>query len=107
MVKSSTGSVYSFRDAKPVEREQDETQDDNAPIGTTKSGYAPPEDGPFECSNCVHYEGETEEQGTCDHPDVIEDAVNHEIALDGDRALVAAKGCCNEFRPEENDAQRT
>lgn len=66
----------------------DDAQDD-AGIGSAASGYAGPENGPFECQNCVHFDGE----GTCDNPQVQSDP---EV-----QGKVEAEGCCNLFRPEE------
>jgi len=109
-VRSQTGSVYNFRsqnvsseqlqnsehiagDSAPVENEKYQ------PIGTSKSGYAPPSEGPFLCSNCLHYTPQTEVQGACDHPDVIVDAEAGEIPPTEGGALVEGEGCCNYYRP--------
>jgi len=61
------------------------------PIGTRKSGYAPPRDGPFRCGHCEHYS-----DGKCNHPDVESDKQVPKAA-DG-KGIVEADGCCNYFR---------
>jgi hypothetical protein len=62
-------------------------QDDSAGIGSAQSGYAGPENGPFECGNCVHFQA----PGTCNNPQVASDPeVNGQVE---------AEGCCNLFRP--------
>lgn len=68
------------------------------PIGTKLSGYAPPSMGPFECEHCAHFTA----PHFCGHPKVIEDAKAGELKVGKkDRAVVAAKGCCNFYRPVE------
>jgi hypothetical protein len=67
--------------------------DPNAGIGSAQSGYATPDNGPFECANCIHFDG----QGACDNPQVQSDPeVNGQVD---------AEGCCNLFKPagEEQD----
>jgi hypothetical protein len=64
-------------------------QADDAGIGSAQSGYAGPENGPFECSNCIHFDG----QGTCDNPQVQSDP---EV-----QGKVEAEGCCNLFNPAQ------
>jgi hypothetical protein len=85
------GNSYDFR--QPAD--DNDADDSNAPIGTPKSGYAPPSDGPFECVRCEHYASINGTHGHCDHPEVIEDL--------GEPATVASRGCCTYFRPEESD----
>ena len=91
--------AYNFRDELPeVERteQQDAPEDEsNEPIGTKHSGYAGPEDGPFECGRCDHYSSINSNHGHCDHPEVEEDL--------GTPAKVAKMGCCTYFRPGESD----
>lgn len=62
------------------------------PVGTKKSGYAPPGLGPFECEHCEHYDA-----GLCDHPDVEADP-EVKKSTDG-RGIVEAEGCCTYYRP--------
>ncbi len=90
---------YDFRDTAPT-MEREESVASNEPIGTERSGYAPPKEGPFECGNCIHYSAVNGTHGTCDHPEVIEDAKAGEIKMQDDKALVAMAGCCNEYRKE-------
>lgn len=69
----------------------------NAPIGTPKSGYAPPEDGPFQCHNCGHFRWPNQ----CSHPDVIADAKAKAEPLrlsQAGLAVVKPAGCCTYFR---------
>jgi hypothetical protein len=115
-MKTKTGSVYNFRSqnestAQPIGREHRpgssasvETAEDK-PIGTKKAGYAGAEEGPFECSNCVHYTEQGDEHGECDHPDVIADAKAGEISMSGSGALVESAGCCTYFRPLEEEGK--
>ena len=58
----------------------------NKGIGSTATGYAPPNFGPFMCGNCIHFKTPT----SCDHPDVIKDPKV--------KGVVNEKGCCNYFR---------
>lgn len=67
--------------------------DPNAGIGSAQSGYATPDDGPFECGNCVHFDGESK----CDNPQVVADP---EVS-----GQVEAEGCCNLFRPEQEGGE--
>lgn len=56
-------------------------------IGSAQSGYATPDNGPFECANCIHFDG----QNKCDNPQVVADPeVNGQVE---------AEGCCNLFSP--------
>jgi hypothetical protein len=93
---------YSFRDTAPiVEREEPvdaHKESDEEGIGTTNAGYAKPDEGPFECENCEHYHAINGTHGTCDHSAVTSDAEAGEIKLQGEHALVAARGCCNFYR---------
>ena len=98
---------YDFRDKRPLEMEREARVSDPAeagndsPIGTTNGGYAKPEEGPFECQRCVHYAKINGTHGTCDHQDVVADATAGEIKLsEGGKAVVAARGCSNYFRPQ-------
>lgn len=109
-MKSSTGSTYDFRSQDVVAKQLQpnrpsaapSTPDANAPIGTTKSNYAPPSEGPFLCSNCEHYTEQNEAQGACDHPDVVADAEAGEIPPTEGGALVEGEGCCTYYRPVTN-----
>lgn len=62
-------------------------------VGSAQAGYAGPENGPFECENCIHFDG----QGSCDHPQVVTDP---EV-----QGKVDAEGCCNFFSPSGNETQ--
>lgn len=67
---------------------------DNAPIGTKKTGYSKAELGPFLCINCVH---SNREGNRCNHPEVIADP---ETEKDDDNLVkIAPADCCNEFHP--------
>jgi hypothetical protein len=69
----------------------DPHSDPNAGIGSALAGYAGSEDGPFECGNCVHFDG----QSKCDNPQVISDPeVNGQVE---------AEGCCNLFSPAQHE----
>lgn len=67
---------------------QQPTDDDaNAGIGSAQSGYATPDNGPFECENCIHFN----EPNQCDHPQLVSDPeVNGQVD---------PEGCCNLFHP--------
>jgi hypothetical protein len=73
-------------------------------VGTRKSGYATPKDGPFRCGNCVHFHGDSGNSmkaggwGECDHPEVYAD---QQVDRIGAHAAVQAQGCCNYFRPQK------
>lgn len=70
-----------------LQNDTGEEQADAAGIGSAQSGYAGPEKGPFECSNCIHFDG----QNKCDNPQVVSDPeVNGQVE---------AEGCCNLFSP--------
>jgi hypothetical protein len=72
--------------------------DPNAGIGSAAAGYAGPENGPFECSNCTHFTAPNQ----CDNPQVQSDPeVNGQVE---------PEGCCNLFKPgaqepEEEETQ--
>jgi hypothetical protein len=56
-------------------------------IGSAQSGYATPDNGPFECENCIHFQA----PNACDNPQVVSDPeVNGEVE---------PEGCCNLFSP--------
>lgn len=57
------------------------------------SGYQPPDQGPFECDNCIHFDG----QGRCDKPEVIADP-----QVQGN---VEPEGCCNFFESAHSESQ--
>jgi hypothetical protein len=60
-------------------------------IGSAQSGYATPDNGPFECGNCIHFDGTNK----CDNPQVVSDPeVNGQVE---------AEGCCNLFSPAEHE----
>lgn len=83
---SATPSVGSGAGvAQPPDTSNDEG------IGSKAAGYAPPDQGPFSCGNCVHFDG----QGSCDNPKVITDP---EVS-----GQVEAEGCCNFFRPSKGE----
>ena len=102
--------AYNFRDNLPeVERshEQKETEEHFQPTGTSESHYSPPADGPFKCGNCVHYKRVNGTHGTCDHPEVIEDAQQGELPTAKENgqpaAMVALEGCCEFYRKGEHE----
>lgn len=77
----------------------------NDAAGTPSAHYSPPSDGPFDCSNCIHFHRfggkkkashhTTKHGGTCDHPEVQKDAEAGHIAKTADgKPLVQAGGCC-------------
>lgn len=94
---------YDFRESTPTaEFIKLSKGDKDEGIGTTKAGYAPPSEGPFECANCRHYSAINGTHGGCDQSDVIRDAKAGEIKESDGRAIVARGGCCNYFRKGEN-----
>lgn len=73
------------------------SDDENAPIGTKKAGYASPDDGPFMCGHCIHYKEVDGKEGRCNHPKVVADPEMEKD--DNDKAIVMEGGCCNMFNP--------
>lgn len=78
------------------------------PIGETglpDSAYSSPEEGPFECSTCVHFMNVDHPE--CWHPMVIEDAkTTGKLKIDEDgHALVMPEGCCKFHRLGETITQ--
>lgn len=65
----------------------------NAPIGSKKSGYATPDMGPFQCANCIHFDGKNQ----CNHPDVVKDPQV--------KGQVQPGGCCTYFRNPQSSNQ--
>lgn len=61
--------------------------------GTAQSGYVTPDLGPFECDNCIHFDG----QSRCNHPQVQSD---QEV-----QGNVDPEGCCNFFKSAHNESQ--
>ena len=59
-------------------------------------GYMPPENGPFKCANCRHYQDTAKGSG-CNDKEVIADLGAGKNGL----AAVAPEGCCNEFQPKQ------
>ncbi len=60
-------------------------------IGSAQSGYATPDNGPFECENCIHFQP----PNACDNPQVVSDPeVNGQVE---------PEGCCNLFSPAGNE----
>lgn len=75
----------------------------NAPIGTKAVGYAGPENGPFNCAHCVHFGPPR----FCNHPDVVADKELRKTSNQGTLvAIVSPQGCCNEFRPHKQVADK-
>lgn len=70
--------------------------EDNDPIGTSVAGYAGPEEGPFHCGHCIHFEEIKEGDGRCNHPKVLKDP---KIEKKDDKAVVDENGCCNLYNP--------
>lgn len=103
--------AYNFREHTPEveskKHEQQEQEEHFQPIGTEESGYATPDQGPFMCGNCVHYKPVNGTHGTCDHPEVIEDAEAGDIPKGREDGMAAAtvayEGCCDFFRPGEHE----
>lgn len=60
--------------------------------GTPKVGYMGPDQGPFSCSNCKHYQDKKDGSG-CNQSEVIAELGKGENGL----APVSPQGCCNEF----------
>jgi hypothetical protein len=75
--------------AAPQPQQGDDQQGD----GTQASGYVTPDLGPFECENCIHFDG----QSRCNHPQVISDP---EV-----QGQVDPEGCCNFFKSAHNETQ--
>ena len=48
-----------------------------------QAGYMGPENAPFKCSNCVHFQGEGNDCEVVEGP-------------------ISAEGCCNEFEPAQS-----
>lgn len=72
------------------------------PIGTKATGYAGPEDGPFNCEHCVHFLVPR----FCNHPEVVADKELRKAPGQGALvAIVSPQGCCNEFRPHKQIAE--
>ncbi|HEX3156787.1 MAG TPA: hypothetical protein VHV32_19315 [Candidatus Angelobacter sp.] len=61
--------------------------------GTAQAGYVTPDLGPFECENCIHFDG----QSQCNHPTVQGDP---EV-----QGNVEPEGCCNFFKSDHNETQ--
>jgi hypothetical protein len=62
-------------------------------IGSAQSGYATPDNGPFECSNCIHFQAPNQ----CDNPQVVSDPeVNGQVE---------SEGCCNLFSPSGQESE--
>jgi hypothetical protein len=62
-------------------------------IGTAQSGYATPDNGPFECENCIHFQAPNQ----CDNPQVVTDPeVNGQVD---------PEGCCNLFSPAGKESE--
>ncbi len=75
---------------QPMQQQPEQT--DEAGIGSAQSGYAGPENGPFECENCIHFHA----PNTCDHPQVQSDPeVNGQVD---------PEGCCNLFHPSGEES---
>lgn len=86
--------MISLKEIYPVDYlEKALSSKDNSEIGTPIGHYASPDKGPFECANCIHFDGKK----LCGHPKVIQDAKNGELELDQNKAVVQKKGCCNYF----------
>lgn len=67
--------------------------------GTTATGYALPQCGPFKCSNCIHAD---EAADCCDHPKVIADPDVPTKEEKGKKcAMIHPESCCNYFHPKD------
>lgn len=83
--------------------EEEKDEDLNAPIGTKQSGYAKPNQGPFECEHCLHYTEGKDELGFCDNTHVLrDDELEDGKCKKGEESrtlkVVAARACCNYFK---------
>ena len=68
-------------------------------VGTKATGYALPENGPFDCAHCAHAD---EEADCCDHPAVIADPDVPKDKYEGKTyAKVHPDACCNYFHPKD------
>lgn len=71
--------------------------------GTYASGYAPPSDGPFRCSNCRHFtpvnagDVGANSSGNCDEDEVVNDPQV--------KGKVQAGACCSFFRTKNGTAK--
>lgn len=68
-------------------------------IETNQVGYMGPDSAPFACRYCKHYQDRESGSG-CDDKEVIHDLGKGKNGL----APVSPDGCCNEFKPRENNA---
>jgi len=71
---------------------KDETKPNQNP------GYMGPDNGPFECENCEHYEPDNQ----CKKPEMIK---FYGSSSDSPYAEVDPEGCCNYFKTNENRSQ--
>lgn len=58
------------------------------------AAYMSPDQGPFECDKCEHFDG----NGNCNKPEVVQELGKNDQGL----ATVDPKGCCNYFEPGQN-----
>lgn len=63
------------------------------------AAYQSPDQGPFECDNCEHFDG----AGHCNRPEVVA-----ELGDSDDQGLadVDPKGCCNYFEKQGGDGRQ-
>lgn len=81
-----TAEVVDYDDARDTAIKEGDANTN--PTGTQLSQYAGPADGPFKCSNCIHFDSSKK---VCKHPTVKEDP---EIP----NARVEPDGCCKFVR---------
>lgn len=88
-------ALHSQQPQAPQQAPQPQSQS-KTPDGTPAS-YMGPDQGPFECDNCEHFDG----AGHCNQPEVVQELGDS----DGQGlADVDPKGCCNFFEKGQGQA---